>query len=391
MIKISDKHTCCGCGACVQGCPKHCITLRPDDEGFWYPHINEDVCVNCNLCEKVCPILSIRCEVSKIDAYSGIINDESIRCTSSSGGLFWALSSYVIDKGGIVFGASFDENWNVVHTEAKTLNQLTAFKGSKYVQSSLDGIFSRVKDYLKSQKSVLFSGTPCQIAGLRSYLRVEYPQLYLVEIACHGVPSPALWQSYLQFLKKDLADEIKSVDFRDKKNGWKSYQLTIDILRYSRLTKRKRKVISERPINNLYLGLFRKNISLRPSCYQCNFKSGKSGTDITLCDFWGISSSSRFNDEKGASAIIVYSKKGDRLLSEIKNTVSLDVADYDYIVRNNHCLVGSVQEPAIRKEFWRHFQTKGIIGVRKYAKPSINEIYKVLLSTIKNKIKAIIR
>ena len=364
--------------------------MHPDEEGFVYPKVYAQKCVDCGLCVNRCPILAPCNEIKAKKAFSGIIEDDTIRFSCSSGGLFWALASHFIQRNGVVFGAAFDDKWNVIHTEAHTFSQLALFKGSKYVQSSLNNIYPRVREYLQEGRNVLFSGTPCQIAGLRSFLNKDYQQLLLVDIACHGVPSPGLWQSYLLSLKKDLADEIIYVNFRDKKKGWKDYYLTIELSEYNHSLKEKKRVISERPINNVYMGLFRNNYSLRPSCYQCKFKSGKSGADITLCDFWGIPSSSRFNDDKGASSIIVFSEKGEKILSELCN-VSLDSIDYNYLVKNNLGLVGSVPKPELREMFWLRFQALGIRGVKKYARPDMNEVRRLLINSFKNKIKAFIR
>lgn len=198
MIHITDKRDCCGCNSCVQRCPKSCIRMREDDEGFLYPEVDESVCIDCGLCEKVCPVIHQARENRPIVVCAAKNKSEEIRYQSSSGGVFTALANEIIREGGVVFGAGFDENWEVKHDCTETVEGLSAFRGSKYVQSRIGDSFKKAEQFLKIGRTVLFSGTPCQIAGLKRFLRKEYDNLLTVDFICHGVPSPGVWREYLK-------------------------------------------------------------------------------------------------------------------------------------------------------------------------------------------------
>ena len=231
MIKINNKKECCGCEACVQACPKQCIEFKQDSQGFFYPSVNEDKCVNCGLCNKVCPILNVEdySLPTSTPVYAAYNKDAKQRKTGSSGGIFELLALETIKNNGIVFGAVFDENWNVVHSYAETQKQIEFLKRSKYVQSRIGTNYKQVKSFLIQGKHVLFVGTPCQIAGLKHYLRKDYENLITVDVVCHGVPSPMIWQKYLAEKKKEIAQKytanendvfFNSISFRDKIKSW---------------------------------------------------------------------------------------------------------------------------------------------------------------------------
>ena len=197
MIQIVDKSQCCGCTACVSVCPKQCIAMQEDEEGFLYPVVDTSLCIDCNLCQKVCPELHPMNTRTPLHVYAAKHKDEQIRLASSSGGIFTLLAEKVIDEGGVVFGARFNASWEVVHDYTETKEGLTAFRGSKYVQSWLGNCFSKVRSFLSEGRKVMFTGTPCQVAGLKQYLRKEYDNLLTVDVVCHGVPSPKVWRMYL--------------------------------------------------------------------------------------------------------------------------------------------------------------------------------------------------
>lgn len=381
MIEIDDKKACTGCTACISSCPKSCIVMEPDEEGFMYPKVSIDKCIDCKICERVCPMKRINNVPQIVKSVAAISVNATIRKRSSSGGVFYALSEYVISHGGIVYGVAFDDNWNVVHSHADTIEGIEAFCGSKYVQSSLDGIFKQVLDNLKQKRMVLFSGTPCQIAGLRSFLKVEYETLFTVEVSCHGVPSPKIWRSYLDFLLPDNMSLLE-FSFRNKEKGWRGYRIAYSAKQISNVDKFKES--SEEHSKNLYYNLFLNNFTLRPSCYSCHFKQGKSGADINIGDCWGVDSSSILNDDGGVSSIIVYTKKGESIINNL--SIIMEEIDYDRIVVYNPCLISSVSEPNNRKAFWSDFIANGFRGVKKYYKSTDtvkNRIIKRLLK-IKN-------
>ena len=239
MIEIKDKKDCCGCQACVTVCTKHCIAMQADNEGFLYPIVDKSACTNCGLCEKVCPVINQSEPHKPLKVYAAKNKNEDIRRQSSSGGIFTLLAEKVINEGGVVFGARFNENWNVVHSWTDTKEGIAALRGSKYVQSTIGNTYNEAREFLKQGRKVLFSGTPCQIAGLKKFLRKEYNNLLTVDVVCHGVPSPLVWRKYLEEVRENIRAEreagkntvsfslndlpvITGISFRDKTHGWKN-------------------------------------------------------------------------------------------------------------------------------------------------------------------------
>lgn len=240
MINILDKKDCCGCASCAQVCPKQCISMNEDCEGFLYPKVDSAVCVDCGLCEKVCPVINKGYTIVPLATYAAKNKDEKIRYKSSSGGVFTLIAEQILADGGVVFGARFNENWEVIHDYAETVEGLEAFRGSKYVQSVIGDNYKYAKQFLLEGRNVLFSGTPCQIAGLKKFLRKEYENLLTVEVVCHGVPSPKVWRDYLQYKRAqhvvgkntvsssiDELPMITGISFRDKISGWKKFGFKI--------------------------------------------------------------------------------------------------------------------------------------------------------------------
>lgn len=333
MINIEDKALCCGCSSCVQRCPKSCISLQEDSEGFLYPVIEKDKCVGCNICEAVCPVINPSPSRTPLYAYAAINTNEEIRSESSSGGIFSALAENVIDKGGVVFGAVFDSDWSVKHDLVRNKADIYKLRGSKYVQSNIQSSYLQAEEYLKKDVYVLFSGTPCQIAGLKSFLRKDYKNLLTVDFICHGVPSPGVWKWNLQCKKAafeaargessvldsslNIPSLIKDVRFRDKSEGWRKYRFVLVFAEASAEGK-KSTVLSSSTSKEGYMVAFLNDICLRPSCYSCPSKSGKSGSDITIADFWGISQfETELDDDMGTSLVLVNTGKGKNYLDEI--------------------------------------------------------------------------
>ncbi len=318
MLELIDKENCCGCEACLQACPTQCISFKQDEEGFYYPSIDKKLCIDCSLCEKVCPVIHQSEDSTPTHIYAAKNRDEQIRKESSSGGIFTLLAESIIKQGGVVFGAKFDKGWNVIHDYTETLEGLSDFRGSKYVQSRIGNTYIQVKKFLKEGRKVLFSGTPCQVSGIKRFLVSEYENLLLIDFICHGVPSPTVWHRYINEVYDDLscdkaAIRITSINFRDKIDSWKQYRFTVGLSGHNS------SYISEVSTSNIYMRGFLKDLYLRPSCQSCPSKSFKSGSDIKIADFWGIENElPYFDDDKGSNLVIVNSNKGDELYNSIE-------------------------------------------------------------------------
>lgn len=366
MINLERKQDCCGCSACIAICPNHCISFIRDREGFLYPKINKDICTNCHLCKEVCPVLIPSKGKLPIKAFAAINNDDKIRDKSSSGGLFYLLAKKVIDERGVVFGARFNKDWKVIMDYAQTIEGIRPFMGSKYVQANPKNTYSEVKRFLKDGRKVLFTGTGCQISGLRNFLRRDYENLFLVDVICHGVPSPSLWEKYVSELvtnenkylnsRKSLSF-IKNISFRDKSYGWKNFRFLVSYSVDSVGITNDNSVFSSqysKPFyEDPYFLLFLKNYTLRPSCYHCPAKKGRCGSDITIGDFWGIDNiMPQIDDDKGISACLVNTDKGMELFN------ALDIrrypVDYKDVLKQNPVIEKSVKEPLKRYYVFRH-------------------------------------
>ena len=306
MIKIQDKKDCCGCSACVQVCPRKCITMEVDEEGFQYPYSNDYLCIDCHLCEKVCPVINQDQQRIPKKVYAAKNLDDNIRLESSSGGLFTIIASEIIKEGGVVFGAKFNNAWEVVHDYIDRIDDLHLLRGSKYVQSIIGDAYSRAEKFLNEGRTVLFSGTPCQIAGLKRFLRKKYINLLTVDVICHGVPSPRLWNEYLDhmLLKNKIRglqkrDDISAITFRSKVTGWQCYSFQVQT--------KDGDIFTEIVDDNIYMQGFLNNLFLRPSCYSCPAKKGKSGSEYTLGDYWGVSAyHPEIYDDNGVSLLFAY-------------------------------------------------------------------------------------
>lgn len=356
MIHIIDKHNCSGCSACEQKCPKQCISMREDGEGFLYPVVNEAGCIGCGLCEAVCPWLQNGGEQAIGNAAFAVKNrDEADRMASSSGGVFVALAKDMISKGGVVFGAVFDEHWEVRHTYVETLDGVRPMMGSKYVQSRTEGCFRDVERFLRKGRKVLFVGTPCQVAGLHGFLRKAYDNLLTVDFLCHGVPSPGVWRKYLDETVSRSADSatmIKSIDFRDKRpSGWERYSFVVRGTSASK-PEGDAVLLSDLFFNNPFMLGFIKDIYLRPSCYRCKCKLSRSKSDITLADYWGVDGiMPDFADDRGVSLVFVNTGKGRFAFCALD--VDARPADLTDLERNNGGVKLVVRENRGRRKFFR--------------------------------------
>ena len=365
MIIIQDKHLCCGCEACANACPKHCISFKEDKEGFCYPLLDKSKCIDCGLCETVCPVLNQVSAQKPMNVYAAKNTSEEELLRSSSGGIFILLAKLVLIQGGVVFGAKFDENRNVVHAYAETAEEVQAFMGSKYVQSRIGNTYTQARGFLKQGRIVLFSGTPCQIAALKKFLGKVYDNLLTVDVICHGVPSPKVWQRYIDEIKGKVwkadntisaphamgtsADiEVGSVSFRDKRTGWKSYSFTLCLL-MNTIDGKKTVSFSHIFREDPYMKLFLQDLILRPSCYQCPTKGGKSQSDLTIADFWGIERCyPDIDDDRGVGLIMINSNKGLQIMSCLQ--LELQEVSFSDAIKGNPAYINSASEPKNRKK-----------------------------------------
>lgn len=380
MIKISDKHSCCGCWSCQQRCPKHCITMREDEEGFLYPFVDMSECIDCGLCEKSCPIINRGENVEPLKVIAAKNPDEEERMKSSSGGMFILLAREVIEKGGIVFGAVWDDKWEVKISCAETMEEVYPMLGSKYLQARVETAYKDAETYLKAGKRVLFSGSPCQIAGLHSFLRKDYPNLLTVDFLCHGAPSPGVWRRYLkEFMRKNTAvkavdgkntvsqslncmSSIEDIKFRDKRLGWKKFSFAV--LKKSASKADKNSVSLSYPFNeDPYMRGFLSDIYLRPSCYGCVSKNGVSHSDITIADFWGINRiMPDYDDDKGVSLVLINTNRGGQIINML--TLDMRQSNLSDARATNGGFNDHLQPHPKRTEFYRRF-TKGDESVEK--------------------------
>ena len=371
MIRISDKSLCCGCTACVSVCPASCIVMRRDREGFDYPVANPDRCLNCGLCEKICPVLNPPARTEPMVSYAARCEDILERV--SSGGVFQLLAEEIINQNGVVCGAALDHSCAVEHREVETIKELDALRGSKYVQSELYSIYEDVRCRLDEKCKVLFSGTPCQIAGLKAFLKGDHPHLYTVDIACHGVPSPGLWEKYRTALVKKHSSVLKSVAFRDKSDGWRHYNIRYEF---------EDKQVKVSRMKDPYLALFLQNMTLRPSCYDCRLRNGHSGSDITLADLWSVAGTMpELNDDRGVSGVLINTEKGRLLYDRIAGRlIGREVMAEAVMAENGGFASGLVQIPQRREEFF-----KGVHSAKNLPKyMSSYVVRKPLLSLYRN-------
>ena len=410
MIHIIDKSFCCGCEACVQTCPKQCISFDEDEEGFFYPKVDTSQCVECGLCEKVCPVINKSDKRLPLNVFAAKNKDEQDLLASSSGGLFVLLAKIILRQGGVVFGARYDEQWNVVHSYVENEKEIKQFLGSKYVQSRIGNTYQETKMFLKAGRKVLFSGTSCQIAGLKKYLRQDYDILLTVDVICHGVPSPKVWRMYLDEIRQDaymngesalkshqkqvsekgvFSENIKitNISFRDKRLGWRKYSFVLTYVKTS--TNGKQDTISKSHIfrDNPYMRLYLKNIILRPSCYSCPVKSGGSQSDITIGDFWGIENVyPEYDDNRGVGLMIVNTERGKDFTKNIE--ADMKSVSFEEAIVANPAYYSSSRIPNNRQSFFKQLDSNirvSILG-KKLTRPTLWQTCRTFLSNLKRKI-----
>ena len=366
MIEIKEKYKCSGCHACFNKCPKKAITMKEDENGFKYPIVDKEKCINCGLCQKVCPIINNRNNENKPKIYVGYNTNEEVRLKSSSGGVFTLIAKEILDRGGVVFGAAFDSEFLVSHIYIENLSEIEKLRTSKYFQSIIGDSYKKAKDFLDNGRYVLFTGTPCQIEGLLSFLGKDYERLYTQDIVCHGVPSTKVWKKYMEYrLEKDKEKPL-NINFRDKRQeGWHMFSLSF---------KYKNNEYSKNQKQDLFMRAFLKDVCLRDSCYNCSFRKEHRLSDITLADCWGIKNiKPEFDDNKGVSLVMINSNKGKELFESISESFKSYETTLDKAIMSNPAIIKSPNNNKYREEFFKNIDDMSFDKlVNKYApNPSI--------------------
>lgn len=350
----SIGNACTGCYSCVNACPKSCIHMVEDKEGFWYPKIDPEQCIHCGRCERACPVMSEIPNAKTEDdirVYAVKHRNDSTRMSSSSGGAFSALAETVLEQGGVVFGAAFDENYDVHHICVETAAGLEKLRGSKYVQSRIGNAYRQAETYLKEGRLVYFSGTACQTSGLIGYLGRDYDNLYTQDLICHGVPSPMVWRKYLEYHQTLERSRIQKIFFRDKTHGWHNWHLAIDFengTRYAQSQFQDKMIVS-----------FLRGKCSRLSCYDCKFKQMCRAADFTLADYWGIQEiAPELDDDKGVSSCYVNSPKAQRLFEAASSRMTVKELDLERAVAGNLAMIESERLPADREAFLEEMRSK---------------------------------
>ena len=385
MITLTSKYDCCGCTACTSAWNRGAIIMQEDEQGFLYPHINTTQCIDCGLCNKVCPVFRYDVISNKKNVNPHILalhhHNEKTWISSSSGGVFASLTDYALRQAGVIFGAIYDDNFVVVHRRAETQEDTLKFRGSKYVQSNLTGIYQQVKFYLQEQRFVLFSGTPCQVEGLKGYLQRSYDNLLTVDILCHGVPSPRVFHDYLNFIRQNSDFHFTGIFMKDKTFGW-GYQ-------NSRLFFGKNASQFNTVLSRLWNDIFYSHLTTRPSCHACRFTNYLRPGDITIGDFWGIEKHHpQFTDSRGISLIMLNNTKAEIVWNHIKD-------DFNYLESNiKECIQPNlkypVPEPVNKATFWQDYASMPFFQImNKYYRITHQDLLKnrfyMILLTLKKR------
>lgn len=385
MPHLCDFKDCMGCSACSNVCPKNCISMKPDEEGFIYPTVDINLCISCGLCENSCPVLNRKPALNQTKAYAAVNSDQVTRNTSTSGGVFTLLAKTVLNKNGVVFGAAYNPDFSVSHQYTETEDGLQKFSGAKYVQSDIGESYRQVKSFLNENRYVLFSGTPCQIAGLQSYLGKDYEKLICVDLICHGIPSPKVWQHYVDYRAKVDNNCIRPeyINLRSKTTGWKRYSVEF---RYS--DKTYAKVFADDPYMHGYI----KDLYTRPSCFDCKFKGLQRNSDFTLGDYWGIESQyPEMNDGMGTSLVVVHSEKAALMWNEIADRMQFREVDPEAALQWNPMAVQSTPYQEKLDEFFARYKDENFEQLVWELVPKPVPQKNSLLRRIKNKIRQVIK
>ena len=381
MIEIKNKANCTGCTACASICPKNAIKMVANEEGFRYPVIDKEKCINCNLCSKVCPMLKqYNIDEKELKFYAAYNKNTKIKNESTSGGFVTALAEKIIDSNGVVYGAAFDKDFNVIHCGVKNKEDLSKFRSSKYVQSDLRNTYREVKENLENNITVLFSGTPCQIYGLKSFLQREYPNLICVEVICRGTPSPKYYQYYKENKIKKYKSEIQSLSFRKKTYGYNSSTMSIKF--------KNGKEYNRGHESDELIKAFLKGYCSKESCYSCHFKSFSTIGDFKVGDLWNLGKFLGNDFQDGTTLVICCSEKSREIINEFKDNVELkeiskDNAEFYNGNGNGSMILYRAQRPPERDTFLVDLEKLGFEKTKKkYLKLKPKDYIKMKLKPI---------
>lgn len=391
MELFESKEECFACGACKNICPKQAIEMITDIRGFLYPEINNDLCIECGMCRKVCIISKKVTERNPKEVFAATATDKDLSINSASGGAFAVFAKMILLNGGSVCGAAYNQNMEVKHTLIDNINELSRLQGTKYVQSDIEYIFRTIKHNLLENKTVLFSGTPCQVHGLQSYLGKEYENLFLIDIICHGVPSEKVFLDYIKILEKKIDGKIVNFRFRDKEKGWGSKTPRIDFKQ-----KEVHKSIYIRAINSSYYRLFLKGNIYRDNCYKCKYASAVRVGDVSIGDYWGIDEAhpefiENQRNYRGISVVICNTEKGIKLVEECKEEFMLCKSDIARAQRRNPQLKEPTKCNIQERERFFELYAKGYNAVEKDFNSFSNMLKKVVILVFPEKLKKKIR
>lgn len=363
MIDLfKEKQDCCGCTACINICPKSAISMTSDEEGFRYPQIDKTQCNECGLCKKVCAFQNGYDTAENFKTphvYAVKHRDEKVRMNSSSGGAFTAISDYILNLNGVIYGVAFDEKFNVIHQRAETMKETELFRGSKYVQSDLKNIFQRLRADLADGRWVLFTGTPCQAAGLNSFLlNTDKSKLLICDLVCYGTPSPLIWKEHVRFLEKKMKSGVDEYYFRSKVKGWLISTVQVKF--------KNGKCDYKSALSQAHKTLFFSGNMMRPSCYNCKYTNFNRPSDISIADFWGIEKHMpEFFDNKGVSLVLVNSQKGRNVFETIITSIEYRESNTDTCKHSP--LHRQTKLPPRRNAFWKDYKKNGYgFVIKKY-------------------------
>lgn len=373
IILFTEKSQCCACGACMNVCSKNAISMEKDEYGFIYPFIDKEKCISCGICKTICAYQSIQETNTPKKAYVAMSKDNNLLMKSASGGIFSTIAQEVLNRNGIIFGCSLEFEHNILipkHIKIEDFNNLYKLQGSKYVQSSIEYTYREVKMALQENRLVLFSGTPCQVAGLKSFLKNKnYTNLLTIDIICHGVPSADFFQSYIKELENNIKGKIISFNFREKSVGWKLK----GSISYSKNKRLKKKLIH---VNlSSYYKLFLTSAIYRENCYTCKYANCNRPGDITIGDYWGIEkehpefltiNNGEMDKNKGISCIIVNTNKGIDLIDKLGININLKSSTYEKISNGNKQLKYPSELNPQRNKILELYKNYGYSAVDKY-------------------------